>query len=120
MKSNGVSRSSEWQLGGVQGQEGLLHPERGSWGYHDCISRPGNQAQTRLNLELLGRPTEGVLPLQDVLASEMVLHSTCPSSPTPMLWGGLRVRAGIASGVEAGDVVLNKQRCVLPPCLHGR
>jgi hypothetical protein len=29
----------------------------------------------------------------------------------PLVWSGLRVRAGIASGVEAGDVVLNKQRC---------
>ncbi len=44
------------------------------------------------------------------MASELELHSKQPSANLDPLWCGLRVRAGIASGVEAGDVVLNKQR----------
>ncbi len=49
--------------------------------------------------------------LQEIIKSELELHSKQPSAQMDPLWSGLRVRAGIASGVEASDVVLNKQRC---------
>ncbi len=61
------------------------------------------------------------------MSSELVIHSKLPSGAAParspsgkpateqylqfqLVWNGLRMRAGIASGVEAGDVVLNEQR----------
>jgi hypothetical protein len=65
--------------------------------------------------------------LQELMASELVVHSKLPSGTAAparstsgrpvadqqfqLVWNGLRVRVGIASGVEASDVVLNRQRC---------